>query len=152
MIFEMRSNGFIKTRLHGTGHLITAHLRSNVHNSGKCGSIDVSDQFTDGYSITVVMPLPCTWISSGTLTSERPFVQSTLMARINLFLRTNLIGPEDQVFQKANSDILLAAYRAHNAAVKALVPKDKLLVYRIGEGRVPLTILLSKITVHGHSH
>ena len=54
-------------------------------------------------------------------------------------LRTNLIGPEDQVFAKANSDILLAAYRAHNASVKALVPKDKLLVYRIGEGRVPLT-------------
>lgn len=57
----------------------------------------------------------------------------------NHVFRTNLIGPEDQVFAKANSDILLAAYRAHNASVKALVPKDKLLVYRIGEGRVPLT-------------
>ena len=59
--------------------------------------------------------------------------------RITLIFRTNLIGPEDQLFQKANSDLLLAAYRAHNAAVQALVPKDKLLVYRIGEGRVPRT-------------
>ena len=63
-----------------------------------------------------------------------------MTVRITLIFRTNLIGPEDQLFQKANSDLLLAAYRAHNAAVQALVPKDKLLVYRIGEGRVPRTL------------
>lgn len=60
------------------------------------------------------------------------------------YFRTNLIGPEDQVFAKANSDILLAAYRAHNASVKALVPKDKLLVYRIGEGWEPICKFLGK--------
>ena len=116
---------------------MTSYLRLNEHNSGKCGSIDVSVQSIDGSSITVLMPLPCTWTTSGTRTPLRPFYQ-TLITLITMFLRTNLIGPEDQVFAKANSDILLAAYRAHNAAVKALVPKDKLLVYRIGEGRVPL--------------
>ena len=70
-----------------------------------------------------------------------------------MLLRTNLIGPEDQVFAKANSDILLAAYRAHNASVKALVPKDKLLVYRIGEGRIPLTfhVFLNGEICHGNS-
>ena len=67
------------------------------------------------------------------------FTRLPLITKIIMILRTNLIGPQDQVFAKENSDILLAAYRAHNASVKALVPKDKLLVYRIGEGRVPQT-------------
>ena len=117
--------------------MMTSYLRLNDNNSGKCGSIDVSVQSIDGSSITVLMLLPCTWTTSGTRTVR--FIRHTLITQITMFLRTNLIGPEDQVFAKANSDILLAAYRAHNASVKALVPKDKLLVYRIGEGRVPLT-------------
>ena len=129
MVFKMRSNDLIKT-------LMTALFsRLNEINSGKCGFIDVSGQFIDGSSIIVLSLLQCTWTTSGSLDP----VQLPLMNQIIMFFRTNLIGPEDQVFAKANSDILLAAYRAHNASVKALVPKDKLLVYRIGEGRVPLT-------------
>merc|ERR1712046_15702 len=60
------------------------------------------------------------------------------------YFRTNLIGPEDPKFKKANADILLSAYRAHNAAIQALVPKEKLLVYRMGEGWEPLCKFLGK--------
>ena len=52
---------------------MTSYLRLNEHNSGKCGSIDVSVQSIDGSSITVLMPLPCTWTTSGMRTPVRPF-------------------------------------------------------------------------------
>ena len=55
-----------------------------------------------------------------------------------------LIGPEDWRFSKSNADVLLSHYRAHNASVKALVPKEKLLVYRIGEGWEPICKFLGK--------
>ena len=55
-----------------------------------------------------------------------------------------LIGPEDWRFSKSNADVLLSHYRAHNAAVKALVPKEKLLVYKIGDGWEPLCKFLGK--------
>jgi len=60
------------------------------------------------------------------------------------FFRPMLIGPEDWRFSKSNADVLLSQYRAHNAAVKALVPKEKLLVYKIGEGWEPLCKFLGK--------
>lgn len=55
-----------------------------------------------------------------------------------------LLGPEDSRFLNSNADILLSKYRAHNAAVKALVPKEKLLIYRIGDGWEPLCKFLGK--------
>ena len=55
-----------------------------------------------------------------------------------------LIGPEDWRFSKSNADVLLSHYRAHNAAVQALVPKEKLLVYKIGDGWEPLCKFLGK--------
>ena len=55
-----------------------------------------------------------------------------------------LIGPEDWRFSKSNADVLLSHYRAHNAAVKALVPKEKLLIYKIGDGWEPLCKFLGK--------
>ena len=55
-----------------------------------------------------------------------------------------LLGPEDSRFSNSNADILLSKYKAHNAAVKALVPKERLLIYRIGDGWEPICKFLGK--------
>ena len=55
-----------------------------------------------------------------------------------------LLGPEDSRFSNSNADILLSKYKAHNAAVKALVPKERLLIYRIGDGWEPICNFLGK--------
>ena len=62
----------------------------------------------------------------------------------NLISSPMLLGPEDSRFSNSNADILLSKYKAHNAAVKALVPKKKLLIYRIGDGWEPLCKFLDK--------
>ena len=64
--------------------------------------------------------------------------------RYNLISSPMLLGPEDSRFSNSNADILLSKYKAHNAAVKALVPKEKLLIYRIGDGWEPLCKFLDK--------
>jgi len=60
------------------------------------------------------------------------------------FFRSMALGPEDPNFRKANMDVMLPRYRQHNQYVQNNCPKDRLLVYRIGEGWEPICKFLGK--------
>jgi len=60
------------------------------------------------------------------------------------FIRPLVLGPEDANFRKVNMDVCVTRYNQHNMYVKTKCPKDKLLVYRIGEGWEPICKFLNK--------
>jgi len=54
------------------------------------------------------------------------------------FVRPLVLGPEDPTFRTVNKDVILTRKRQHDLYVQQNCPKDKLLVYRIGEGWEPI--------------
>jgi len=60
------------------------------------------------------------------------------------FLRPLVLGPEVDKFYGFNKTLCLKAYREHNNYVQNKCPKDKLLVYRIGDGWEPLCKFLGE--------
>jgi len=54
------------------------------------------------------------------------------------FLRPLVLGPEADNFFGYNRTFCLKNFREHNAYVQAKCPKDKLLIYRFGDGWEPL--------------
>jgi len=60
------------------------------------------------------------------------------------FFRPLALGPEDPNFCKENTDVILTRYRQHNQYVQNNCAKDRLLIYRLGEGWEPICKFLNK--------
>lgn len=58
----------------------------------------------------------------------------------------NLRAAVDFACQPGDAEAMMAAFRAHNAAVRAAVPADRLLVYEVAQGWGPLCTFLGAET------